>query len=302
MILVLPIIFTLPLNIVFPSNVLFPIWVVEPLIKNEPVTVVAESLNVVVPSIVVLPITETLPLSLVNPSNVLSPIWTVEPLTAKEPVTVVSPCLNAEPMWLKLPLRYSNEPVGATNDAPGCTNNIPPTDISKFPSLFEIIADGSPGVSDSIDIEPDCRNISENGFSKVPNVAPCAINGMRFPPNSVIPVIWTEPVNSCLSSDEFPKIVEPLSYKTEDDTMVSVPFTVISPLIIVSPLIVVSPNVAGNPAFVIEPNVVLLEVPLDANAIKSLTCGFTSICNSDILLFPISILVKFHTHSHLPVR
>jgi hypothetical protein len=45
------------------------------------------------------------------------------------------------------------------------------------------------GLSDAINIEPDETNISLNGFATVPNVAPCAVFGIRFPPISVTPSI-----------------------------------------------------------------------------------------------------------------
>ena len=44
--------------------------------------------------------------------------------------------------------------------------------ISTLPLKLEIKADGSPGVSDSIEMEPDCKYIDSNGLSIEPNVAP----------------------------------------------------------------------------------------------------------------------------------
>ena len=52
--------------------------------------------------------------------------------------------------------------------------------------MLEIRADGSPGVSDSIEIEPDCRYNSANGLSILPNVAPYGVEGTMSPVN-VIP-------------------------------------------------------------------------------------------------------------------
>ena len=68
---------------------------------------------------------------------------------------------------------------------------------------------GAPITSDAILIEPDDTNISANGLSTVPNVAPFASFGTIFPPNSVAPLINKEPLKTVLPIT----FTEPLTFK-----------------------------------------------------------------------------------------
>ena len=90
----------------------------------------------------------------------------------------------------------SSETSNATNEP--LFNWKPAAWIVTLPSAFDMVAFLPPGISDAIFIDADCKNISLNGLSKVPIVAPLAYRGTKSPPNSVEPLIEIEPLNSVL--------------------------------------------------------------------------------------------------------